>query len=72
MKTTNIYANLRAEMARLGIGVQDIATVIGVDRSTARRKLSGRGEFTLTEVRTISDTLFSGMSLRYLFTPEKD
>lgn len=68
MKTTNKFVNLRIEMAKRNLGIRDIAEAMGVERSTASRKLSGKGKFTLCEAVNISEKLFDGLDLKYLFS----
>ncbi len=61
------FANLRAEMARLNITLQNVADCIGKNRDTTARKLSMESSLSLSEAFTISKNLFQGADLRYLF-----
>ncbi len=61
------FSNLRAEMARMGITVQDIADSIGVNRDTAARKLSRKSPLTLNEAFRIEKSFFCGLGVPYLF-----
>lgn len=61
------FANLRAEMARKGLTIQDIATLWGVNRDTASRKLSKKNQVKLNEAFAIEKEFFPGLSVRYLF-----
>lgn len=71
MATSNImYLNLRAEMARKNLSIQDIANAIHVGRDTAGAKLSGKRPLHYDEAITITDTFFPNEDVRYLF--EKD
>lgn len=66
--TNNImFSNLRAEMARIGITVQDIGKTLGVNRDTASRKLSGKSAITLSDAFVIAKTYFPESDIRYLF-----
>ncbi len=61
------YANLRAEMARQGITVKQLAKLLGVSLKTASNRLSGKTEFTLSEALEINEKLFPDCDLSYLF-----
>lgn len=61
------FSNLRAEMARNGITVQEIADAIGVNRDTASRKLSRKSPLTLGEAFIIQRTFFKELGVPYLF-----
>lgn len=68
MPSKNIaFSNLRAEMARKGIAVQDIGATIGVNRDTAGRKLAGKSPITLLEAFKITEKYFPDCDVRYLF-----
>lgn len=71
-----MYANLEAEMTRIGIKNEDIAKVINRDERTVRNKRSGVTEFTLNETMMIRDVFFHGLTLEYLFkrnsAPDKE
>lgn len=60
------YPNLKAEMARNGITVDDIATEMGVSRRTASNWLNG-STIKHSTVLQIRDSLFPGLSVEYLF-----
>ena len=63
-----IYPNLRAEMARQNILIQDISKAIKTGRDTASAKLSGKRPLYYDE--TITNTFFPNEDVRHLF--EKD
>lgn len=62
-----MFSNLRAEMARMGITVQDIGKTLGVNRDTASRKLSGKSAISLSDAFVITETYFPESDIRYLF-----
>lgn len=62
-----MFSNLRAEMARKQITIQEIAKAIGVGRDTASQKLSGKTPITLTEAFKIEELYFPDSDVRYLF-----
>lgn len=59
--------NLKAEMVRRGLTPADIARTIRKSERTARIKLNGETEFTITEAFSIRDKHFPGMPLEELF-----
>lgn len=61
------FSNLRAEMARKKVTVQEIADSIGVNRDTVARKLSRKSPITLKDAFTIERTFFPGLGVPYLF-----
>lgn len=62
-----MYPNLRAEMARKGVSVSQMAAAMGVGLQTLSRKLNGGSEFTLKECMTIKHYLGLDMSIDTLF-----
>lgn len=65
-----IFPDLRAEMARQNITIQDIANVIKTGRDTAGAKLSGKRPLHLGEAIAITDAFFPGKDVRQLFKKE--
>ena len=69
MKQPNIaFANLRAEMSRDSIYINDFAQCWGVNRDTASRKLSRRSPVNLDEAFKAQQLFFPNQDLRYLFS----
>ncbi len=62
-----MFSNLRAEMARKQITIQEIANTIGVGRDTASQKLSGKTPITLAEAFKVESEYFPDSDVRYLF-----
>lgn len=62
-----MFPNLKAEMARIGVTSADISRVVRKTDRNIRDKISGKGDFTLSEITSIRDAFFPGMSLEYLF-----
>lgn len=62
-----MFPNLRTEMARKQITIQEIANMIGVGRDAARQKLSGKTPITLEEAFKIENGYFPSSDVRYLF-----
>lgn len=61
------YRNLRAEMAREDISIQDIARECDFNRDTLSRWLSRKSEIALNDAMKIQKTVFPELDLRYLF-----
>lgn len=70
-KNCMIYPNLRAEMARKDITIQEIATKLNKQGGTISEKFSGKKGFYLREAFAIQRIFFPDLSLEYLFE-EKD
>lgn len=65
----NIYfSNLRAEMGRHQLSIQDIANKTGMNRDTLSRKLSRKTPIALDEAFMIADIFPENNSLQYLFS----
>ena len=62
-----MYNNLRAEMARKGIKIKDLAELLGVRRSTVSDKINGKYRFYYEEASKIKKTFFPDLDLEYLF-----
>lgn len=62
-----MYPNLMAEMARIEISVSDLSRVTRRTDRCIRNKVTGKGDFTLTEIVIIRNSFFPGQSLDYLF-----
>lgn len=61
------FSNLRAEMSRDKITVQDIAGTLNINRDTASRKLAQRSPLMLDEAMTIRNAYFPKLEIDYLF-----
>lgn len=62
-----MYPNLRAEMVRKNITVEQLAEFLGIDISTLSRKLNGKSGFTFRETLMIKDFLQTEMPVEVLF-----
>lgn len=71
MRSIIVYENLRVELARRNYTIQNVADVLGIDRTTAGSKLSGKREFSLKEAFRLSEDLLDGAPLEYLFSEKK-
>ena len=60
------FPNLRAEMARKRVSIQDIAQKLKKDRTTIYAKLSGKRPIHLEEAFAIIDAFFPELDVHYL------
>jgi len=65
-----LYKNLKAEMARRGVMVKDIAELLNVRRSTASDKINGKFRFYYDEALKIKKEFFPDLDLEYLFASD--
>ena len=61
------YANLRGEMAKKGVLIEDIAALLGIHRNSVANKLKGSCAFTTDEAMKIQEKYFPDLELKYLF-----
>ena len=62
--------NLRAEMARFGVGCSDVQALLGCSPKTVQNKLNGETDFSVSEAFKIRDAFFPGLRMEYLFSAE--
>lgn len=62
-----MLSNLKAEMARTGVSVDDVAAETGKSCRTIRNRIKGKVKFPIDEAMDIRDKFFPGMDLEYLF-----
>ena len=61
------YPNLASEMARVGLGVYDVAKAIGCNYNAAYRRIYGVSQTTVVEAARVRDGLFPSKTIDYLF-----
>lgn len=61
------YKNLRAEMARSGVTIGELAEFLGVRFATVSDKMNGRSRFFCEEAIRIKRKFFPAYSIEYLF-----
>lgn len=64
------YSNLKAELARKGISMEDVSGLLGIHRNSVSNKINGDTPFTVEEAFKIRDKYFPKLSMDYLFTAE--
>lgn len=62
-----MYKNLKAEMLRQDVSIQQIADALKLKVDSVSRKLSGKVNFTIREAKTISKLFKENNSVDYLF-----
>lgn len=65
-----IYPNLRAEIARKGWTLQQLADAIQIKAETLKKKLQGYSDLKLSEARKIKEVLGVDIPLEILFEKE--
>ena len=65
-----LFPNLRAELARKGMSIPQLAELTGIKTTTLYDKFNGRSAFTLDEAILIRDALGLDMSIDELFRKE--
>lgn len=62
--------NLKGEMAKRGITIEEISKELGIHRNSVSNKLNGDSSFTIEEAFKIQDKYFPDLELKYLFKAE--
>ena len=62
-----MYPNLEAELKRKNITRQQLADFLEINVATVSRKMTGNGQFQLSEAFQIINGLLPGMTMEYLF-----
>lgn len=62
-----MFKNLRAEMIRQNISIEQISQALEIKPDSFRRKMSGKTNFTLAEAKKIKSLFLLNNSLDYLF-----
>lgn len=64
------YLNLKAEMAKKGVSIENLSKVLGLHRNSVSNKINGATSFSIEEAEKIHKIFFPEKKLLYLF--EKD
>lgn len=62
--------NLKGEMAKRGITIEELSKELGIHRNSVSNKLNGDSSFTVEEAFKIQDKYFPDLELKYLFKAE--
>lgn len=63
-----IYPNMVAMMADKSLSIRDIATTIGKNQDTVRKKLAGVNPFTINEALSIQEKIFPEIEFKVLYS----
>jgi len=63
--------NLRGEMARKRISIEDMSAFLGIHRNSVTNKLNGVCAFSIDESMKIQEEFFPDLELKYLFNQNK-
>lgn len=66
-----MYRNLRAEMARQGLTMFDLAKLLEVRYATVCDKMNGKSRFYYDEALKIKKHFFNQLNIEYLFEAEQ-
>lgn len=62
-----MFKNLQAELVRKGMTYLDFSNEIEMNYSTFRKKMNGKTEFNLSEMKLIKAAIGNDFTLEYLF-----
>lgn len=62
--------NLRGEMAKRRVSIEDIANLLGIHRNSAANKVNGESPFSFEQSVKIQERFFPDLELKYLFRKE--
>lgn len=65
------YGNLKAEMGRKDITIEEISKLLGIHRNSVANKVNGRSRFTVDEAKVVKEVFFPNLSIDYLFATEE-
>ena len=61
------YGNLKAEMGRKDIPIEEVSKLLGIHRNSVANKVNGRSRFTVDEAKVVKEAFFPNLSIDYLF-----
>lgn len=61
------YLNLKAEMAKKDVSIENISKLLGIHRNSVSNKINGTSSFTIEEAEKIHNKYFPNTKLLYLF-----
>lgn len=61
------YLNLRVELYKNQITLEEVASLLGIHRNTVSNKINGDSSFSIEEATTLRNAYFKGMPIEYLF-----
>ncbi len=64
------YSNLKAELARKGVSMEEVSKALEIHRNSVANKINGDTPFTVEEAFKIQKRYFPKLSLDYLFATD--
>lgn len=64
------YSNLKAELARKGVSMEEVSKALEIHRNSVANKINGDTPFTVEEAFKIQKKYFPKLSLDYLFATD--
>ncbi len=64
------YSNLRAELARDGVSMEEVSKALNIHRNSVANKINGDTPFTVEEAFKVQKKFFPKLSLDYLFAAD--
>lgn len=64
------YLNLKGEMAKKNITMEELSKLLGIHRNSVANKINGDSNFSVEEAFMIQKRYFPQLSLNYLFRKE--
>lgn len=62
--------NLRGEMAKRRVSIEDISGLLGIHRNSVANKVNGESPFSFEQSVKIQERFFPDLELKYLFRKE--
>lgn len=66
------YSNLKAEMGRNDVTIEEIAKGLGIHRNSASNKINGPSSFSIEEAILVREKFFPDKTLDYLFKTDEE
>ena len=63
--------NLRGEMAKRKVSIENLATLLDIHRNSVANKLDGDSAFSVEQAFKIQERYFPDLELKYLFATEE-
>lgn len=63
--------NLRGEMAKRKISIENISELLKIHRNSVANKLNGESAFSIEQAMLIQETFFPDLGIKYLFSKDE-
>lgn len=64
--------NLKGEMAKRNVSIEDISKLLGIHRNSVSNKINGESAFNFEQSVAIQEKYFPDLELKYLFRKEPE